>query len=238
LSNNFQTALAVQGSILLLPFLLAGMWKLRSCPSIWLGAGMWLLTAVLMTFVFPFAGVNGGFFHSGAALQPFFWAVVPVGIESIVLWYARLRHLNWPLGMLRFVSTLLVVSAALLTGLLYFQRVVGSTPGRLNWNTSDSHYREVARTLSSLGAAQGDPVLVNNPPGFWLASGHPAVVIPFGDEKMLLAAARQYEIRYLVLEITNPGQLADLYHARVSPSELEYLASVGTTRLYRINLRK
>lgn len=238
LSNNFQTALAVQGGILLLPFILAGMWKLRACQVVRLGAGMWLLTGGLMTVVFPYAGVNGGYFHSGAALQPLLWAVAPAGVESIVMWYARMRRLSWPQGMLRFVSALLVITGALLSGLLYFQRVVGNEPGVVKWNASAAHYQEVEHSLTRLNAAPGEAVLVNNPPGFWLAGGRPAVVIPFGDEQMLLAAARKYNIRYLVLEANDAHHLPGLYSGKAVPAELEYLAAVGETRLFRINLQQ
>jgi hypothetical protein len=140
--------------------------------------------------------------------------------------------------MLRFVSGLLVVTAALLSGLLYFQRVAGNEPGSFKWDASAHHYQAVEQTLDSLGSTPGEAVLVNNPPGFWLASGRPAVVIPYGDEQMLLAAARKYGIRYVVLETNNASQLSPLYHGQVNPPELEYLTSVGSTRIYRINLQK
>ncbi len=236
LTNNLQTTLAVQGAIILLPFMLAGMWKLRRCPAVWLGAAMWLITAGVMTVVFPYAGVNGGYFHSGAALQPLLLAVTPVGIESIVLWYARLRRLPWPQGMLRFVSILLVVTCALLTGFLYFQRVVGGEPGVFHWTASSDHYQEVEQALSRLGAASGEVVLVNNPPGYWLASRRPAVVIPFGDEQMLLAAARKYNARYLILETNNARHLPGLVTVPGVFSDFEYLDQVGETRLFRIKL--
>ena len=232
---NLQSVVAVQGSILLFPFILVGAWRLRVCPEVRLGGGMWLLTAAVMTFAFPYAGLNGGFFHSGAALQPFLWALAPLGIETVMLWYARKRRLGWPQGMVRFMFGLVVVVAFLLSGLLYVQRVVGSQPGVFQWRASDRHYREVEQVLLQQGAREGDAVLVNNPPGYHLTSGRAAVVIPYGDEQMLLAAAEKYGIRYLVLEITNPEQLADLYYGRVSPPELEYLTAVGKTRLYRIH---
>jgi hypothetical protein len=63
-------------------------------------------------------------------------------------------------------------------------------------------------------------------------------VIPYGDISMLLAVARRYGAGYLVLEQNNPWQLADLYHARIEPPELEYLGSIKTTRLYRITLEE
>jgi hypothetical protein len=235
LGLNLQTAVAVQGGIVLFLFVLAGMWKLRCLPMVRLGGWMWLLTAGVMTVVFPFAGGNGGFFHSGAAVQPLFWAVVPTGLESLGLAYARWRGLRRPWVMVRFLSGLVVAAGIMLTIFLYANRVVGSRPGGLAWNASQAHYREVEQALLQSGAQPGDPVLVNNPPGFWSATGRSAVVIPYGDESMLLAAARRYGVRFLVLEITNPPQLSALYHGRVDPPELEYLASVGLTRLYRIH---
>lgn len=231
---NLQTFIAVQGGVVLFPFILAGLWKMRRSPVVQLGVLMWLLTAGAMTVIFPFAGGNGGFFHSGAALQPLLWAVVPAGVESLMLGYAHWRRLSWPQGMVRFTAGLLVVVVFLLSGFLYFQRVVGSEPGGPAWSASDRHYRMVEQILVNDGAREGDPVLVNNPPGYWVAAGRPAVVIPYGDENMLLDVAGQFGVRYLILERTNPWQLANLYHGRVVSPELEYLTTVGSTRLYRV----
>lgn len=233
--NHFQTALAVQGNIVLFPFILTGLWRLRGCAEVRLGALMWLINTAVMTLVFPFAGINGSFFHSGAALQPFLWALAPVGIESAATWYARKRRLG-PQRFTRFISALLVVVCLLLSGVLYFRRVVGQEQGAWEWSAGFEHYQEVETILQRRGAEPGEAVLVNNPPAYWLASRRPAVVIPHGDEQTLLAAARQFDIRYVVLEASNPRQLSDLYHARVNPPELEYLETAGTTRLYRIRL--
>jgi hypothetical protein len=79
LAQNLQTALAVQGSIVLLPLIVWGAWHHRRDFRVQMGLLAWLLTFVIMTVVFPFAGARGGFFHSGAALQPLFWALAPAG---------------------------------------------------------------------------------------------------------------------------------------------------------------
>jgi len=235
LGLNMQTVIAVQGGIILLPFIVAGLWKHRRQFAVRLGVLMWLLTAGLMTVFFPFAGGNGGFFHSGAALQPLLWAVVPTGVEQLMLGYARWRRVSQPMLMVRFMSAVIVAMAVLLTALVYFQRVAGSETESLAWNASRNHYQAVEQTLVSFGAGENEPVLVNNPPGYWLVSGRPAVVIPYGDETMLLNAARDFGVRYLVLETINPGQLSDLYHRRISLPELEFLTAVESTQLYRIN---
>jgi hypothetical protein len=230
--NHFQTAVAVQGSIVLFPFILIGLWKLRQNSVVKLGAGMWLLTVVVMTFVFPFAGINGSFFHSGAALQVLWWAAAPVGVEAAVDWYTRVRHMPRPESFQRFIRAVLVGAMLFFSGVVTFQLVIGSDPRQPRWEASARHYQAVEQTLQRLGAGPGAAVLVNDPPGYWLQSGRPAGVIPNGDAQTLLAAARQYGVHYIILEDHNPQQLANLYHGREIPSELRPVGSVGTTRLF------
>jgi hypothetical protein len=129
--------------------------------------------------------------------------------------------------MMLFLSVLLVVVGVFLSGLLYAQRLPGL-------NNSQQHYSEVERVLQASGAKSGDAVLVNNPPGFWLVSGRPAAVIPYGDERTLITAALKYDAQYVVLETNNPNQLSNLYHGRVSPPELKYITSVGSTKLFQM----
>lgn len=239
LATNLQTTLAVQGGVVLLPLMLIGAYQLRHRVVVVGAAGVWLATLGVMSLVFPYAGVNGGFFHAGAAVQPVMWALAPMGLVTVVDWAARLRR--WQRGeqVLRFMSIVLVGTGALLSLSLYFSRVVGSEAD-LNrsetwtWHQSNVHYHEVEFELGRLGAQPGQSVLVNNPPGYFLASGREAVVIPFGDVEMLLRAAKDYQIDYVVLEETNPPMLADLYYLRKVPPELEYLGKVGATQLFLI----
>lgn len=234
LSVIFQTGLAVQGQIILFPMILVGMWSLRRRSEVKLGGWMWGILVLAMVVLFPFASVNGSYFHSTAALQPLLWAVAPVGMEQLVLKYAGWRKIARPHEMVRFVTGLTVFTCFLLSGFLYFQRVVGSEPGGPSWSASDRHYRLIEAELAHLGAQSSDGVVVNNPPGFWLVSGRPAVVIPYGGPDMMLAVADRFRARYIILERTNPWQLGDLYHRRVDIPGIEYLSSVGPTRLYRV----
>jgi hypothetical protein len=229
-----QTAVAVQGGILLFPFMLSGIWQMWRSLAVKVMVGMVALLAVLMTLVFPFAAVNGSFFHSAAALQTLLWALAPVGLDYLMSRYAQWRKLARPQDMLRFMAALTVITAILLSGGLYAQKVIGPRPDVMLWDASARHYQSIEKELVQQGAQPGEAVLVNNPPGYWLAGGRPALVIPYGGVDMLLAAARKYDARYLVLEANNPWQLADLFHRRNVPPGLEYLGSVGTTQLFRI----
>ena len=81
---NIKSAIAVQGGILLVPFIIAGCW-LRKKDNRLILAGIYYATIfLLMTLVFPFAGMRGGFIHAAAGVQVFFWAVVPVGLDRFV----------------------------------------------------------------------------------------------------------------------------------------------------------
>ena len=92
--QNLQTLIAVQGSIFLLPLIVLGLWKLRRARAVQVGLFAWVLTFAIMTFLFPFQGARGGFFHSGAALQPLFWAAVPAGLEVFIAWGVKVRRLE------------------------------------------------------------------------------------------------------------------------------------------------
>jgi hypothetical protein len=232
LGTNLQTWLAVQGGVVLLPFALGGLWLLRRLSSVRFGAGMWLATFGVMSVVFPFAGINGAFFHSGAALQPLLWAAAPVGIEAAVGWLARRR--GWQKGkqVLHFVEGLLLASCVVLSLLLYFQRVIGGNAGSAEWNRSDQHYRAVEERLVELGATPCLVVMVNNPPGYYAAAKRSSVVIPYGDETMVLQAAEQYDVSYLILEQNDGGHLPRLFNQPGDGNGLKYLGELAGTKLY------
>jgi hypothetical protein len=63
-------------------------------------------------------------------------------------------------------------------------------------------------------------VAVNNPPGFSLATGREAVVIPNGPPETLHAVVRRYEVDWVVLESNHPSQLDVIY---THPASLSWL---------------
>jgi hypothetical protein len=68
-------------------------------------------------------------------------------------------------------------------------------------------------------------VAVNNPPGFYLASGVPAVVIPDGGEAALRAVVNRFEVGWVLLDANHPAELASLYSHPESFGWLELRAS-------------
>jgi hypothetical protein len=73
---------------------------------------------------------------------------------------------------------------------------------------------------------------VNNPPGYYLASGRTALVVPNGSEQTLLGVARRYGVRFLLLEHDHPRGLERLYRAPDTQAGLKYLFEVNGVRVF------
>lgn len=229
---NLKNAVAVQGAVFLTPLILMGLWRLRNEAHIRLAGIQWVAVLAVMTLVFPFAGSRGGFLHSGAAFQPLFWAVIPAGLDAFVALGVRYR--NWQAGQAKqFFGLSILVLMLFLTVGLFWLRVYGSHPGKIAWLESYTTYREVEQKLIVWGARPEEVVMVNNPPGYFIASGRPAIVIPDGDETMALAVARRYAARYLILEQNHVLGLHGLYNAPGDRPSLEYLGGVDTVHIFK-----
>ena len=233
LSQNLVTALAVQGQIFLAPFILIGMVLARRDLRTQVGMLGWVLTLFVMTVVFPFPGVRGGFFHSGAAFQPLFWALAPAGFEAALEFGVRVR--GWNARQSRKVfSAGLIIIAILLTASLAITRVIGPNWGNPAWNQSAEHYERIALELDALGVDPEEVVLVNNPPGFYLAADRPAIAIPNVSPESLYQAAGLYQAGYLIMEPNHPKPLAGLYGKPEGWRNFHLVGTTGNTHIFKI----
>jgi hypothetical protein len=219
---NLGALIGAQGLVVAFPFIVIGLWKLRRNP---LYRPALLYAAVLfalMTFVFTFPGARGGFFHSGAALLPFFFSAAPVGLDTAVEAAAR-RRPHWkPEQSKPGFTALLVACAIALTGLIFYQRVISA-----GWARPDEIYAEIGAWLAERGDAQSaqSVVAVVNPPGFYYFTGHPSIVIPNGSPETLLKAMTDLDARWAVLDFNHPDGLKDLYDAPQSEPQLRLRAT-------------
>lgn len=218
LLTNVQTIIAVQCGIVAFPFVVVGLWQLRRNSVMRLAAfyGVGLLAG--MTLVFTFPGARGGYFHSGAALLPFFMAAAVVGLDSTVDAVSRrLRHWQ-PERSKPIFAGLLVSLAVLLTAVVYSKRVIGPDITQPAWNVSERVYAEAGAWLA--GQGQNNVIAaVNDPPGWNYWTSRPAIVIPNGDATVLRQAMSAFGARWLVLDSNRPTALGDLYAAPQSGSE-------------------
>lgn len=230
--SNLKTAFAVQGEIFLFPLMLAGIWRQRRKKQVLVGAGLWFVILGVMSFVFPYAGARGGFFHSGAALQPLLWASVPFGLDAFVEWGSKKRS-NWDgTTAVRVFGVGLVLLSMLMSGVLFTSRVIGSDFQNPVWEATWDRQFLYEEELVYHGASSDDVVMINNPAGLFSATGRAAIVTPNGGVETAIAAARQYGARYLILEEDHVEGLDELYDAPENMPGLIYLSKIQNAYLF------
>jgi hypothetical protein len=227
-TNNLQTVIAAQGHLIVFPFIVVGMRLQRADRRVQVGLLVWIALFLVMTFIFPFAGVRGSFFHAGAALQPLFWVLAPFGLDAVVAW-ARSRG--------RFTSQAYIVFRIALIQIVVMLSlwVVWTRIFQNGWDEGELAYPAVEQFLIQRGVALDEPVIVLSPPGYYMMTGRPAFVQPYGDVDTLLTVARRYGIHYFVFE--QQGRLKplrDLYDHPEAYDQLEYLGEVNDTRIFQI----
>jgi len=223
---NLLNAFAAQGGIFLFPFILVGAWLHRRDVRVQIGILGWLSLLVMMTVVFPFAGARGGFFHAGAGIQSLWWALAPLGLESAVT-AARKRGMFTPQAFTVF-SGALVGIAALMTAIIFSIRVL---PG---WGEGEQAYPGIEAFLERSGATPGEVVMVRNPPGYYILTGRPAIVVPYAGPSDMLAAARRYNAKYLVIERAGAAGPIQTVYADLRGENFEFLGELDGTRVFRV----
>lgn len=237
LVQNLKTMIAVQGVVILLPLIFWGIWNRKGSIQTRLGVISWLGIWVLMTIVFPLQGGRGGYFHSAAAMQPLLWALASDGFDKFIHWGTIRRGWNYRRAWITF-STMIVGTIIAITCFVGWQRML--RPGSIWTNTSSPHviYEEMDQKLLSVGSSTNDIVMVNNPPGFSVITGRPAVVIPDGDLDTVFSAARLYSVKYLILDQNYPKGLEEVYNLSNQFPGLRYLGTSHGARLFRIDEHK
>lgn len=224
---NLLNAFGAQGGVFLFPFILVGLWAFRRDIRVRFAALAWILLLVAMTIVFPFAGPRGAFFHSGAALQPMWWVLAPVGLEISV---AAIRRRGWldDHAFVIFRGALVGVSV-LMTVVVFVIRIL---PG---WEREDGHYAKVEAFLVEHGAPSDAIVIARNPPGYHIVTGRVAIAIPTNGIPSVLAVAAHYDAHYLILEPEGAsGQLRELYNNPFHSPAIIYLGETDGIRVYEI----
>lgn len=227
LGVNLLNTFGAQGGIFLFPLILIGLWNYRSDIRVRFAALAWSILLVAMTVAFPFAGPRGAFFHSGAALQPMWWVLAPVGLDALTT-SIRKKGLLDDRAFAIFRGALVGISI-LMTLVVFAIRVL---PG---WEREDGHYAQVESILVEHGASRDAIVIARNPPGYHIVTGRTAIAIPTSGIPSVLAVAARYDAHYLVLEPEGAsGQLRELYDNPYQFPTFIYLGETDGNRVYEI----
>ncbi len=234
LLSNLGTVLGVEGSVFLIPLIILGIISSWKNGAIKFFTFLWITSFILMTFVFPFAGMRGGFLHATAAFELVFIALVPIGMQKVIDAGIRKRHWKQDRSIRMFYPALAVV-AMLFTMLIFWGRVVGPDLGKMMWDQHAALYSEIESKLVEIGAEPDDVVMVTNPPGYYVSTRRSSIVMPFGDETVLLTAADVYDADYLILSPDHVYQLDVLYLNAQSTDQLQLIdTSIADVQIYKI----
>lgn len=229
--SNLKTLIFVQGQVILFPLMLWGLkvnWHRYAVRALIL---VWALIFLLMSVVFPFAGMRGGYLHSGAGIQPLFWALAISGFVELVRVGASKRDWTPDRAEALFGVSLLVI-LFVGSGFLFKERVIGESAGNTLWNASDRAAREIDLTLRDLGL--DGLVMINNPPGFYVSTGRSSIVIPSGGISEIIQAAQSFGVEVVVLETNHPPSLDSIYREPHSAAGLEFILSQDGIQYYRV----
>jgi hypothetical protein len=231
--SNLSTAILVQGQIILMPLICVGAWKHRRDRGIQAAFLVWIGIFLVMSVVFPFAGMRGGFLHSSAAFQTLVWGLAASGFFVVIEWGVQRR--NWEKSKAGFVfGGLLVVMIAIAAFFVFADRVIGGDIENPVWNQSQSQAKQVAMCLEGYSLTEDELVMINNPPGYFVASGSSSIVIPNGGVDEVLTAAEKYGAQLLVLEVNHPRGLRDLFNEPESEERLTYLETCSGALIFRL----
>jgi len=220
---NLESAFAAHGGIILFPFIVAGFVYYRKDERVKLAGVAWLILFFVMTFLFPFAGARGAFFHAGAALQPIWWALAPLGLESILNSLQK-RGIGHEKN--RFVFRSLLIMTTIILSIF----VVNLRLFKLGWGEGEDHYPAVEKFLVEKGIGRDDIVLVRNAPGYYLETGRAAISVPYGGEQAILQVAEQFKARYLAFE-------SKVGRDSVQGQQFIYLGETNGAYIYKIQLK-
>jgi len=230
LRMNLLNTFGAQGGILLFPFILIGIWSLRHELRVKLAITGWSTLLFAMTIIFPLAGARGGFFHAGVAFQTLWWAVAPLGLSRMTDALYRRNVLTAEHAGTVFQG-LLVAICVLLTGIIIQLRIL-----QKGWDVGDELYMRVEQFLVNQGASQDEIVIVRNPPGYYIVSRRPAIVMPPGGPATLLELAAYYDAKYFALESDGVlEEYKEIYENFEANPGLEYLGEVTGARIYALH---
>ena len=230
---NLKNMLLVQGQVILTPLMAIGAWKVRRDRAVQGVFLVWISIFLLMSLVFPFAGIRGGYTHSAASFQPLLWALAGSGFSAVICWGVKRRDWTEKKASTVFGSAL-VLLIAISSLFIFHSRVIGRDFQEPQWQRSFQRAINISEGLNKWNAGPDDLILINNPPGYYAATGRSSIVIPNGGLEELLAAGEAYQAKYLVLESNHPRGLKELYADPEKEPRLRFLGQVNDALIFQI----
>lgn len=232
LSINLQSTFASLGMIFPGVFAAFGIFRFRRNLIVQLGWIYWLLLIFVMTVVFPFAGWRGGFFHSGAALMPLIWAMIPVGVNVVTEW--SVKTFKWESRKIKpFYVGMLFLYVVFFSLAISYKDIIGTDSAAVSkWDQSVHEYQAVEEAVTNLTDNSDAIIITATPPAYTSITGRPSIAIPDGGIEPLLAVIDRYNAKFVLIESNHPDALAELYIQPQDIGMLRYQATIEEVHLF------
>jgi len=230
---NLQTLLFVDWMIVLAPFGLIGIWRLRQRVFFWPAWLYGLALYLVMSLGFTLPGVRGAMLHSSVALLPFLFAATMDGLDGVVAWvasrrrtwHARQAQTVFSVGLVGIVVALSVFLVAL----------------KLPVYRGEHVYAAIASWMADT-IDQDARVMINDPAAFYYYSQRECLAVPNGRIETLIEVAERYHVRYVILDKNVPSPLKELYQRPESDSRFRFVKCLqdregDAVNVYRIGLQ-
>lgn len=233
LGMNVKTLIAAGGMIFLGPIMVIGICKYRRSNLVRLGLFIIVGILLIMTILFPYAGSRGGFFHSLSSLQILLWSLVPVGFESIIEWGVRKRNWKTRRAWGMFGSAILIACGAL-SGFIFADKLTNGVENGIPWNLTQKTFIAIEQKIQPIAERMDTPILINDPPGYTLATGRPAIMIPSGGLDSIMDVSRQFEAKFLAVNYERTDILTLINANDEISSSFHLVFEVDGTQIYEI----
>jgi hypothetical protein len=101
------------------------------------------------------------------------------------------------------------------------------------WSAGWQKHHALSEKLMAMDISEDSIVMINDPPGFYLATNQPAIVIPDGDIHTTLEVADIYEAELLIIEENHVNGLDDLYENPRDLPVLDYIGNLTDAKIFR-----
>ena len=195
--NGLSEALTIFGLLVgvvaLVPAMLIGAWTRRRDARF---GPYFAYAVVLFTFSALVSAVHvpgGTFIHSAVALAPHAYLLALLGVEASVAWIAR-RRPAWQVG----PATRIFIVSAVLFGV--GAGVVSSFSVHATWAGKAQRMQAVDAALDAAGVPLDDRLMSIDASGYKYWTGRPGVILVNDSLDTVLAVAKAYNTRWLILE--------------------------------------
>lgn len=233
IKQNSSSFLGVQLIIIGLPLFIIGIKRNIKKTIIRVAIIHLIFVFLIMSIIFPLAGARGGFLHSSAGNQIIVWYLMADGLQGFIEWGINKR--NWKLiRSQRMFGSSVVLFAFLITGIVYYKDVMGNALG-YKWNVEYEEYKNIENIVLDYSKGKSEVVMINNPIGYYYATGRRSVVIPNSTPDDLLELWGNLDVKYLVIDSNLPEKFTN-DHLELIDQNFELIGENGQIR--RIYKRK